>query len=114
MVKAGIDHAQLCYAYLNSGDIDGYASLFDADAVVRRPDASPIRGRAALERAGRANATYVVKNVFASSGWVAATGWVVRSDEPDRPNVEFADIFTVAHSGLLLAQSTYYFAPPIS
>jgi len=67
----------------------------------------------ALERTRRTNVTYVVKHVFASSGWIAATGRLIDPDAPGRKNVEFADIFTVTHSGLLLEQSTYYFAPPI-
>jgi ketosteroid isomerase-like protein len=111
----GLDHARLSYAYLNNGDIDGYASLFHADAVVRRPDATTIHGRAALERArisssGTRSGRYVVHHVFASGGRVAATGRYER--DTTGAAVEFADIFTVADSGLILAQSTYFFVPP--
>ena len=108
----GLDHARLCYAYLNTGDIDGYTSLFEADAVVRRPDVAPIHGRAALERARHGRGTYVLRNAFCSSGWVAATGRFVPEDRTDHRHVEFADIFSVGDSGLLVAQSTYYFVPP--
>lgn len=108
----GLDHARLCYDYLNCGDIDGYTSLFDADAVVRRPDAAPIHGRAALERSRHRQGRYLVRTAFSASGWVATTGSFVAEDHPERRNVEFADIFTVGDSGLLIAQSTYYFVPP--
>ncbi|MBB5872733.1 ketosteroid isomerase-like protein [Allocatelliglobosispora scoriae] len=114
----GHDHAQLSYAYLNSGDIDGYASLFHADAVVRRPDAGIIRGRDELERDRTAasrtrDGHYVVQHVFASGGRVAVTGrFVLDAPRATGDGVEFADIFTVDESGLLLAQSTYFFVPP--
>lgn len=111
----GLDHTRLSYAYLNSGDIDGYASLFHADAVVRRPDSTTIHGREALEvaqvRGGdRPPGRYVVHNVFASDWRVAATGRYEIA--ATRTSVEFADIFTVSESGLILAQSTYFFVPP--
>ena len=108
----GLDHARLCYAYLNSGDIDGYTSLFDADAVVRRPGATPIHGRGALERSHQRRGTYRLRNAFSSADLVAATGSFSPADRPDREVVEFADIFTIGNSGLIVAQSTYYFVPP--
>ena len=111
----GLDHTRLSYAYLNSGDIDGYASLFHADVVVRRPDSTTIHGRDALEHAqacgnGRQPGRYVVYTLFASERRVAATGRYEIAATGE--TVEFADIFTIAESGLILAQSTYFFVPP--
>jgi len=107
----GLDHARLCYAYLNSGDIDGYASLFAADAVVRHPGATPIRGRTALEHGRHPRGTYHLRTAFSSADRVATIGCFV-DDDPDQRNVEFADIFTIGNSGLIVAQSTYYFVAP--
>jgi hypothetical protein len=113
----GEDHTRLSYAYLNCGDIDAYASLFHADVVVRRPDATTIHGRDALEHMqacanGRPPGRYIVHNVFASGRRVAATGRYEIA--ATGTTVEFADIFTIAESGLILAQSTYFFVPPAS
>jgi hypothetical protein len=108
----GLDHVRLCYDYLSSGDIDGYTSLFDTDAIIRRPDAAPIHGRDALERSHHRRGRYVVRTAFSASGWVAATGRFLAEDRPGGRDLEFADIFVVGDTGLLTAQSTYYFVPP--
>jgi hypothetical protein len=111
----GIDHARLTYAYLNNGDIDTYASLFDEAAVVRSPGRETIHGRAALEKAQAdsgdgARTRFVVQNVFASGNRVAATGRLTRDIVScGYGDIEFADIFTIGESGLFVAQSTYFF-----
>ncbi|WP_027344913.1 nuclear transport factor 2 family protein [Hamadaea tsunoensis] len=111
----GIDHARLSYAYLNNGDIDSYVSLFEPDAVVRSPEAEPIRGRAALEVARTADAPgtrarYLTQSVFASGNRVAVTGRLTRAVAAfGYQDVEFADIFTVGESGLFVEQSRYFF-----
>ena len=111
----GLDHTRLSYAYLNCGDIDAYASLFHDDVVVRRPDATTIHGRDALEHMqtcgnDRPPGRYVVHHVFASDRRVAATGCYEIAATGE--SVEFADIFTIAETGLILAQCTYFFVPP--
>ncbi|MEU0566533.1 nuclear transport factor 2 family protein [Nonomuraea sp. NPDC005983] len=112
--SAAADHARLSYEYLNDGDLDGYASLFEKDAVLHRPDLT-IRGRTELEsfhkdRVGLCR--HSVTNVIpaASGEHVVVLG---RTTEPGLDGqVTFAAVFTVSSRGLFVSQQTFYFVPP--
>lgn len=113
LAAAGVDHAWLSYHYLDSGDIDGYASLLDDDTVLRRPGVPTLRGRDEVERfhgrGGRRRTVHTVQNVFAAADRVVATGHVADGAFLD---VDFADIFTLSENGLFVAKVTYFFTTP--
>lgn len=113
LAAAGVDHAWLSYHYLDSDDIDGYASLLDDDTVVRRPGTPALRGRDAVERfhgsVGRPRTVHTVQDVFAAADRVVATGHVSDGAFLD---VDFADIFTLSENGLFVAKVTYFFTTP--
>jgi hypothetical protein len=112
VARVGVEHVRLSYEYLDRHDIDGYGSLFDADAVLRSPVAGVVRGRAEIESyqakrptdAGR----HVLDGVFGSAGRVFVVG---RLTGPGR-QVEFLDLFTLTEHGMLLSQKSYFFAAP--
>ena len=114
VTAAGVDHVRLSYHYLDAGDLDGYGSLLDEQAQLRRPDAPPGHGRAQVVRlqkilAGPMTRHEVVK-VVAEGDTIAVTG---RFTPPERDTaVEFADVFTLSDEGLLLSQHRYYFVAP--
>ena len=115
LVAVGLDHVRLAYDYLDHGDIDGFASLLDARAVLRRPCQPPLRGRAEVERHGGRQLVgqHTLGRLFAGNGNIAAVGHFAGMDVAGRLlDVEFADVFTVAESGLLLSQQTFYFTDP--
>jgi ketosteroid isomerase-like protein len=116
LTAAAIDNVRLSYLYLDTGDIDGYSSLFHPDAVLRHPGSRPVRGHAQLEIAARqpphGAGAHTIQRLFAAGDHVAAIGQFV-GREPNRPfNVEFADIFAVSEHGLLTTRATYYFTSP--
>ncbi|HEY0697993.1 MAG TPA: nuclear transport factor 2 family protein [Micromonospora sp.] len=119
VIEAGLDHVRLSYLYLDQGDIDGYGSLLDADAVLYRPGGEPIRGRSQIERfqigrGGRCRTEHLIHEVLASQERVVVTGRIVtRTSADGHSDVDFADIFTLSDSGLLLSQRTYYFVEPV-
>ncbi|HEY0454224.1 nuclear transport factor 2 family protein [Actinophytocola sp.] len=105
----GVDHVRLGYQYLDRGDRDGYASLLDAAAVLDEPGHEQVRGRGAVAglRRARGRGEHDVREVFSADGQVAAVGRFV-----GREVLDFADIFTVSDSGLLVSQRCYYFVHP--
>lgn len=110
--SAGIDHARLSYAYLDTGDLDGYGSLLDERAQVRRPDTPQGLGRAQMLRvhAGIAGppARHELHRIVADGDSVAVFGRYVRPPL----DLEFADIFTLTELGLLLGYQRFYFVAP--
>ncbi|WP_020667006.1 nuclear transport factor 2 family protein [Amycolatopsis nigrescens] len=127
LTTVGIDHARLSYHYLDLGDMDGYASLFEADAVVRIPGKPTIRGRDRLERLHSGphgglhsglqsglpaprHCEHLVHDVFGAGNRVAAVGSLV--DGITGVQVDFADTFTISDSGLIRSQVRYFFADP--
>jgi ketosteroid isomerase-like protein len=116
VTAVAVDHVRLSYHYLDTGDIDGFVSLFDPDVVLRRPGAQPVHGRGEIERTeaqrcGRGR--HVLTQVFGAGDRAAAIGRFV----PDQPRAasgfEFADIFTIADNGLLVARETYVLSTPV-
>ncbi|WP_432828440.1 nuclear transport factor 2 family protein [Dactylosporangium sp. CA-092794] len=110
--SAGVDHVRLSYVYLDSGDLDGYGSLLDEQAQVRRPDTPQGQGRAQTLRvhAGIAGppARHELHRVVADGESVVVFGRYVRPPL----DVEFADIFTLTDLGLLLGYQRFYFVAP--
>jgi ketosteroid isomerase-like protein len=111
---AALDHARLSYHYLDTGDTDGFASLFEADAVLRSPGMPPARGRDELERrvAGSRRSEHTLHRVFASGNQIATIGRFSGQTPSRDVDVEFADIFTVSENGLLVSKATYFFTSP--
>lgn len=112
VTTAGVEHVRLSYEYLDRRDMDGYGSLFDAEAELRSPVAGVVRGRDEIEgyQAERAAAggRHVVEQVFSAPGRVVVVGRVTGAGR----EVEFVDLFTLTEHGLLRSQKSFFFAPP--
>lgn len=115
LASVAIDHVRLSYQYLDEGDMDAYCSLFAEQAVLRRPGARPVTGRAELERIGSPGAgrvRHLLYEVFGSGRRVAAIGRQCFSPAGEHDaGVDFVDVFTVADNGLLTGRTTFLFAP---
>jgi ketosteroid isomerase-like protein len=108
-LACGMDHVRLSYHYLDIGDIDGYGSLFTADAVLHVPGIPPVRGRRAIEgfRAARPIRRHTLHSVTVTHGEVVVVGHIaVPSPNGGSTNAAFVDIFTLSDYGLLRAQKT--------
>ncbi|MEU3416441.1 nuclear transport factor 2 family protein [Streptomyces sp. NPDC006658] len=118
VTAAGVDHVRLQYEYLAARDIDGYLSLLDRDMSVDGPPGSRTCGREAVgalrgRQLAGGSMSCTVSQVVASGSTVAAIGryrgdalhgrWV---------EAEFCEVFTLAPSGLLLSQKTFYRGDP--
>ncbi|MEU5263754.1 nuclear transport factor 2 family protein [Amycolatopsis sp. NPDC021455] len=105
----GIDHVRLSYHYLDIGDLDGYGSLFTADAVLHFPGMAPIKGRRAIERfrAARSPAGHTLQSVTVTHGEVVVNG-VIAAIGPNggSTNTAFVDSFTLSDYGLIEVQKT--------
>ncbi|MFE9749510.1 nuclear transport factor 2 family protein [Saccharothrix saharensis] len=112
VTTVGVEHVRLSYDYLDRRDMDGYGSLFDAEAELRSPVAGVVRGRAGIEsyQAERADdgGRHVVEEVFSAPGCVVVVGRVTGGAR----EVEFVDLFTLTEHGLLRSQKSFFFAPP--
>ena len=107
---AALDQVRLSYHLLQMGDADGYASLFEADAVVRAPGTASVLGRGAIERAATVAGLQTPYHLFATDHHVTATGrYVARAGNVD---VGFAEIFALSDQGLLLTKTTYFYTNP--
>jgi ketosteroid isomerase-like protein len=113
-----MDHVRLSYSYLDDGDVDGYCSLFDEQAVVRQPGCGDVTGRRELERVERTRQTgrsvrHQIYDVFGSGRRVAALGRLSHlpaATGNHATDVPFVDVFTVADNGLLIDRTTFLFA----
>lgn len=117
VMAAATDHVRLGYHYLNTGDLDGYASLLDPQAEVRRPGhRPPVRGRDRVVRwlaeTAADRQVHEVFEVFGHHDRVAVTGRLIGPTPGARQDVGFADFFQVSEIGLLLTQTRYYFTDP--
>lgn len=112
VTSAGVDHVRLSYVYLDAGDLDGYASLLDEQAHVRRPDAPPGKGRAQIVRVhaeiAEPPSRHELYRIIADGDSVVVFGRYVRPPL----DVEFADIFTLTQLGLLLGYQRFYHVAP--
>ncbi|MBX6724193.1 MAG: nuclear transport factor 2 family protein [Dactylosporangium sp.] len=112
MTSAGIDHVLLSYVYLDAGDLDGYASLLDEQAQVKWPGTPTGRGRAQIVRmhaeVAERPSRHELYRIVADGDNVAVFGRYVRPPL----DVEFADIFTLSHLGLLLGYQRFFHVAP--
>ncbi|HEY1575405.1 MAG TPA: hypothetical protein VGG05_29045 [Pseudonocardiaceae bacterium] len=111
VTAAGVRHVLLSYERLDAGDVQGYTSQYDVNAVVRAPGRVPALGRGAVaqgaaDRVARPGCPdlHVVHHVVAAPQRIMVVGRMV-----GRVGTEFADVFTVSDRGLLLSQTTFYF-----
>lgn len=105
---AGLDQVRLSYHLLQVGDTDGYASLFEGDAVLRSPGTGSIVGRAAIQRAATVAGVQVPHHLFATDQHVTVTGRHLAQSG----DVGFAEIFTISEQGLLVTKTTYFYTSP--
>ncbi|TDP90631.1 nuclear transport factor 2 family protein [Labedaea rhizosphaerae] len=106
---AGLDQVRLSYHLLQVGDADGYASLFEGNAVLRAPGTGSIVGRAAIERAATAGGVQIPHHLFATDRHVTVTGRHLARPGTD---IGFAEIFTISEQGLLVTKTTYFYTSP--
>ncbi|MBR8743394.1 hypothetical protein DSY14_16920 [Nocardiopsis sp. MG754419] len=114
ITSLGVEHVRLSYHYLDSGDIDGYASLLADKVQIKRPDLPLAHGRDEAERLCgdplRPRGFHDLYRVFGQAGDIAAVGrFVVLPYGPGRgpEDVDFVDIFTLADDGLILGQRRF-------
>jgi ketosteroid isomerase-like protein len=108
------DHVRLCYHYLDTGDVDGYCSLFEEDAILECPGSWPIRGRRAMERAERRRQAVVSRRHsmarLAVVGELVLVGgrveWRRRPDGDQVLLFDFVDLFVVCQEGLISRRRT--------
>jgi ketosteroid isomerase-like protein len=120
ITAVGVDHVQLSYHYLDTGDIDGYGSLLHENAHVERPDAERRRGRAEVLRLHTEIAgppgRHRIHKIIANGDSIAAVGHF--SGPPPTPHsdaeldVDFVDVFELSDDGLLMGYRRFYFVPP--
>lgn len=106
----GIDHVRLSYLYLDQGDLDGYGSLFAADARIVRPGERVVRAQVESGHAGLSVGKHVVEEVFGVDDRVTVTGRLTH--RATGREVGFADVFALSEHGLLRFQKTYFFIAP--
>ena len=114
---AGLDHVLLSYGLLERGDADGFASLFEPDAVLAQPGLPLVRGRSAVQRTAEPLTatrigTHALRRVFAADHQVAVTGRFTGEMYDSHLDVAFSDIFTISERGLVRSRITYFFAKP--
>jgi hypothetical protein len=116
---AGIDHVRLFYHYLDSGDMDGCASLLDEDVRMCWPRAPIGRGRAEVARLQAALAgpptRHEPRKVLAFGDTIVVVGRFVsaaRGRSDGVAAVRFADFFTLTCEGMLLDHHRYHLAAP--
>jgi hypothetical protein len=113
-IAAGVDHVRLSYHYLDTGDIDGYASLLDEHVRVQRPDIPPGDGRAEVVRThaqfAGPPARHQIFKVIADGGGIAVTGRYVVPSGAEA--LDFVDVFTLTEYGMLLGYRRFYYLAP--
>ncbi|MFF5205253.1 nuclear transport factor 2 family protein [Streptosporangium sp. NPDC000396] len=113
LASVAANHARLSYEYLNSGDVDAYVSLFEEDAVLRRPELT-VYGRDKLERyhqqqVGLHHHSVTTVITSGSGEHVVVIGNTMGSNAGEQ--VSFADVFTVSSCGLFTSLQVFYFTP---
>lgn len=103
-LAAAVDHVRLCYAYLDTGDLDGYASLFESGT----PPMESGTGAAVPEllawllRSG-ASVHHTVIDVFGSDRRLAAVYRLTIGGE----TYDFVDIFRVSDDALFVDRQCF-------
>ena len=95
----GVDHVRLVYAYLDAGELDGYASLIHTHARLRGvgPHDTDSRDDAVRVLRGLPAGTHELWTVEPGDQTVTVTGRYVAATG----TVHFADVFTLSDCGLI-------------
>ncbi|MGB3438873.1 MAG: nuclear transport factor 2 family protein [Actinophytocola sp.] len=95
----GVDHVRLLYAYLDAGELDGYASLVHEHASIRGlgPRDADSREDAVDMLRSWPPGTHVLSTIDPTDDGVTATG---RYTGP-AGTVDFVDVFTLSDCGLI-------------
>jgi hypothetical protein len=95
----GVDHVRLLYAYLDVGELDGYASLTHEDVQLRGlgPHDTDNREDAVAMFRSWPPGTHDLRTVAPTDDGVTVTG---RHTTP-AATVDFADVFTLSDCGLI-------------
>ncbi|MFH8800961.1 nuclear transport factor 2 family protein [Streptomyces sp. NPDC017936] len=120
VTAAGVDHVRLSYHYLDTGDIDGYASLLADDVHVARPDAPHRTGREAVLRLHQdaiiGPGTHHIDDIVADGHSVVVTGRLTpltpAGADGGSGDLEFVDWFTLSDDSMLRGYRRYYFTAP--
>ncbi|SDO45753.1 nuclear transport factor 2 family protein [Lentzea jiangxiensis] len=116
---AGVDHVRLSYHYLDTGDLDGYASLLHEDMQLKRCDAPLGHGRDHTVRLLSASAAlrgrHHLHKVVVDKDTVVVVGrYTPPAGAECRTPSEFADVVTLSDEGLLLCSRRFYYLDPPS
>ncbi|MFC4149936.1 hypothetical protein ACFO0M_27100 [Micromonospora mangrovi] len=103
-LTAAVDHVRLCYAYLDIGDLDGYASLFESGTppTWSGSGAAVPEMLAWLLRSG-SSVHHAVLDVFGSDRQLAAVYRLTIGGE----TCDFVDIFRVSDHALFLDRQCF-------
>src|SRR5215469_1821094 len=97
---AGLDHTLLTYGLLERGDADGFASLFEPNAILAQPGLPLARGASAVQRTADPRTatrvgTHTLRRVFAADQQVAVTGRFTGEMYDSHLDVAFCDVFAI-------------------
>jgi hypothetical protein len=108
VTAVGVDHVRLLYAYLDAGELDGYASLTDEDVQLRGLGPYDTDSREDAVRLFRSwpPGTHEVRTIEPTDGGVTVVG---RYTGPDR-TVDFADVFTLSDHALIRSHRRVHWA----
>jgi hypothetical protein len=96
VTESGVDHVRLAYDYLDSGDVDGYGSLLDADALGTD-----------LEQSRPPGIRHLINRIVADGDCVVVMGRLAPQHR------EFVDVFTLSPEGMLRSCRRYYADVPV-
>ncbi|MDG9718415.1 nuclear transport factor 2 family protein [Streptomyces sp. DH24] len=91
VTESGVDHVRLAYEYLDAGDVDGYGSLLDTDAL-----------GTGLERCRPPGIRHLITRIVADGYCVVVMGRLAPQHR------EFVDVFTLSAEGMLRSCRRYY------
>jgi hypothetical protein len=99
VMAVGVDHVRLLYAYLDSRELDGYASLIHEDAHVAgmAPVETTTRDDAVRTLRDRSPGTHELWTIEPGDDTLTVTG----RHTCDTGTVDFADVFTLTECGLI-------------
>jgi hypothetical protein len=105
----GVDHVRLLYAYLDAGELDGYASLTDEDVQLRGIGPRDTDGREDAVSMFRSwpPGTHDVRTIAPTGDGVTVVGRYTGQET----TVDFADVFTLSDCGLIRSHRRIHWVP---
>ncbi len=99
VTAVGVDHVRLLYAYLDAGELDGYASLTDEDVELRGLGSRDTDNRDDAVSMFRSwpPGTHDLRTVQPTDDGVTVVGRYTGATA----TVDFADVFTLSDCGLI-------------